>query len=107
MDDAAQDVRDRVSRVRGRLPEDVLEPVIAKQEADAAAADARRAQVRTVDRSERVRTYNFPPGLVEILYQSSHKVISSGSLKPNQLIAGLSLKKQPEWQSISVEKLNH
>src|SRR5690606_31542429 len=35
VDDAAQDVRDRVSRVRGRLPEDVREPVIAKQEADA------------------------------------------------------------------------
>ena len=32
---AAQDVRDRVSRVRGFLPEDVEEPVIAKQEADA------------------------------------------------------------------------
>ena len=35
VEEAAQDVRDRVSRVRGRLPEDVLEPVIAKQEADA------------------------------------------------------------------------
>src|SRR5882724_5618016 len=32
---AAQDVRDKVARVRGRLPEDVREPVIAKQEADA------------------------------------------------------------------------
>src|SRR6266550_7137102 len=32
---AAQDVRDKVARVRGRLPEDVEEPVIAKQEADA------------------------------------------------------------------------
>jgi multidrug efflux pump len=32
---AAQDVRDKVSRVRGLLPEDVEEPVIAKQEADA------------------------------------------------------------------------
>ncbi|HEY8473975.1 MAG TPA: peptide chain release factor 1 [Natronosporangium sp.] len=33
---------------------------LAQQEADAAAADARKAQVRTVDRSERIRTYNFP-----------------------------------------------
>ena len=35
IDIAAQDVRDKVSRVRGRLPEDVLEPVIEKQSADA------------------------------------------------------------------------
>ncbi|MBI1177256.1 MMPL family transporter [bacterium] len=34
IDLAAQDVRDRVSRVRGRLPEDILEPVVAKQDAD-------------------------------------------------------------------------
>ncbi|HKS04916.1 MAG TPA: efflux RND transporter permease subunit [Gemmatimonadaceae bacterium] len=32
---AAQDVREKVARVRGFLPEDVEEPVIAKQEADA------------------------------------------------------------------------
>jgi multidrug efflux pump len=32
---AAQDVRDKVSRVRGRLPLDIEEPVVAKQDADA------------------------------------------------------------------------
>jgi len=32
----------------------------AREEAAAAASDQRRSQVRTVDRSERVRTYNFP-----------------------------------------------
>jgi multidrug efflux pump len=35
VEDAAQDVRDKVSRVRSRLPDDIEEPVIAKQEADA------------------------------------------------------------------------
>jgi multidrug efflux pump len=35
IDIAAQDVRDRVQRVRGLLPETIKEPVIAKQEADA------------------------------------------------------------------------
>jgi peptide chain release factor 1 len=32
---------------------------LAQDEADAEASDARRSQVRTVDRSERIRTYNF------------------------------------------------
>ncbi|GAA2612688.1 peptide chain release factor 1 [Paractinoplanes durhamensis] len=33
---------------------------LAQEEANAAASDSRKAQVRTVDRSERIRTYNFP-----------------------------------------------
>jgi peptide chain release factor 1 len=41
----------------------------AQDEADAAASDARRSQVRTVDRSERVRTYNFPENRI-----SDHRV---------------------------------
>ncbi len=35
IDLAAQDVRDRVSRVRGRLPDSIDEPIVAKQDADA------------------------------------------------------------------------
>jgi peptide chain release factor 1 len=41
----------------------------AQEEADRQASDARRSQVRTVDRSERVRTYNFPENRI-----SDHRV---------------------------------
>jgi peptide chain release factor 1 len=41
----------------------------AQDQADAAASDARRSQVRTVDRSERVRTYNYPENRI-----SDHRV---------------------------------
>jgi peptide chain release factor 1 len=41
----------------------------ARAEAESAASDARRSQVRTVDRSERVRTYNFPENRI-----SDHRV---------------------------------
>jgi peptide chain release factor 1 len=41
----------------------------AQQEASAQAAAERRSQVRTVDRSERVRTYNFPENRI-----SDHRV---------------------------------
>ncbi|MGZ4626026.1 MAG: peptide chain release factor 1 [Kineosporiaceae bacterium] len=37
---------------------------VAVEEAHAAAAQTRRSQVRTVDRSERIRTYNFPENRV-------------------------------------------
>jgi peptide chain release factor 1 len=41
----------------------------AQEQAEAAAAAERRSQVRTVDRSERVRTYNFPENRI-----SDHRV---------------------------------
>jgi peptide chain release factor 1 len=41
----------------------------AQDAADSAASDARRSQVRTVDRSERVRTYNYPENRI-----SDHRV---------------------------------
>jgi peptide chain release factor 1 len=41
----------------------------AQEQADSVAADARRSQVRTVDRSERVRTYNYPENRI-----SDHRV---------------------------------
>jgi peptide chain release factor 1 len=43
--------------------------VMAQEEAEAAAMAERKSQVRTVDRSERIRTYNFPENRI-----SDHRV---------------------------------
>ncbi len=52
----------------------------AQEKAEAAASAERKSQVRTVDRSERIRTYNFPENRL-----SDHRV----NYKSNNLDAGL------------------
>jgi peptide chain release factor 1 len=42
---------------------------LAQEQADQEAANTRHSQVRTVDRSERIRTYNFPENRI-----SDHRV---------------------------------
>ena len=73
-DAAASDVRDRVSRARSRLPDEVDEPVIAKVEADAqpiiylALSSDRQTQIEVTDYADRVvkdRLQNLP-GVAEI-----------------------------------------
>jgi peptide chain release factor 1 len=56
--------KDRAMRMlRARLAQ------LAEEQAMAAASDARKSQVRTVDRSERIRTYNFPQNRI-----SDHRI---------------------------------
>ncbi len=58
----------------------------AQDAADAAAGEARRSQVRTVDRSERIRTYNFPENRISD-HRTGYKsynldVVLDGELQP-------------------------
>ena len=58
----------------------------AQQKANAEASDMRKTQVRTVDRSERVRTYNFPENRISD-HRSGFKaynldVVLDGDLDP-------------------------
>jgi len=75
LDNAANDVRDRVSRARGRLPDDVDEPVIAKVEADAQAiiwlafSSDRHNQLEITDYADRfvVDRLQVLPGVASVI----------------------------------------
>ena len=58
----------------------------AQQAADAAASAERKSQVRTVDRSERIRTYNFPENRISdhrVNYKASNlDQVLNGELEP-------------------------
>ena len=63
----------------------------AQEKAEAAAAAERKSQVRTVDRSERIRTYNFPENRL-----SDHRV----NYKANNLDAVLNGELEPVIQAL-------
>ena len=73
-DSAAADVRDKVSRVRGRLPDEVEEPVIAKVEADSQSTislSLEAGSLSTLEASDYVNRYIKPritvlPGAAEV-----------------------------------------
>ena len=59
---------------------------LAEEQAASAASAARKSQVRTVDRSERIRTYNFPENRIadhRIGFKSHNlDVVLNGELQP-------------------------
>ncbi|MFT4285782.1 MAG: peptide chain release factor-like protein, partial [Protaetiibacter sp.] len=57
-----------------------------QEELDAAASDARRSQIRSMDRSERIRTYNFPENRIAD-HRTGYKAynldqVMNGALQP-------------------------
>jgi peptide chain release factor 1 len=56
----------------------------AREAQEAAASDARRSQVRTVDRSERIRTYNFPENRISD-HRSNYKAYNLNAVLDGDL----------------------
>ena len=61
--------------------------VAAQEEADAEASEARRSQVRTVDRSERIRTYNFAENRISD-HRTGYKAYNLDQVLDGDLAAG-------------------
>ncbi len=81
VDVAAQDVRDRVLRARNVLPDDIEEPIIAKQDADASPvmwiglSGTRYSQLELSDYADRVLKENLQtlPGVASVIIGGERK----------------------------------
>jgi multidrug efflux pump len=94
-DGAAADVRDRVSRVRDRLPEEIKEPVIQKVEADAqpiiwlALSSDRHSALQVSDYAERYVKEQLQtlPGVAEVRIFGQRRYAMRIWLNPDKLAA--------------------
>ena len=94
-DSAAADVRDRVSRIRGRLPASIEEPIIAKVEADAfpvvwlAFNSANLSPLQITDLINRVVKPRLQtiPGVADVQINGDRKFAMRIWLDPDQLAA--------------------
>lgn len=95
VDEAANDVRDRVSRARAKLPDDIDEPVIAKVEADAQAimhvtfSSDRYSSLEVTDYADRYvkdRLQNLP-GVAEVRIFGERRYAMRLWLDPQRLAA--------------------
>jgi peptide chain release factor 1 len=68
----------------------------AQEEADAAAAAERRSQVATVDRSQRVRTYNFPENRISD-HRVGYKAYNLDQVLDGDLDAVISALMEADW----------
>ncbi|RMX08622.1 efflux RND transporter permease subunit [Corticibacter populi] len=94
-DTAAAEVRDRVSRVRGRLPDEIDEPVIAKVEADAspvmwlAFSSEQRNQLEINDLMERIAKPRLQtvPGVADTPIYGERRYAMRIWLEPQRMAA--------------------
>src|SRR6478609_7536694 len=74
----------------------------AEEAAEAEASDARRSQVRTVDRSERIRTYNFPENRISD-HRTGYKAYNLDAVLAGELGAVVTALQEADLQ----ERLAH
>ncbi len=94
-DDAASDVRDRVSRARGRLPDEIEEPIIQKVEADARATiyisffSDRHSNLEISDYADRYikEALQTLPGVAEVALYGERRYAMRIWLDPERMAA--------------------